>query len=337
MPKQAKQLETITMAELSQQDFGEIPWAVENLIPIGITIIAAPPKSAKSFLALQIGLSVAFGIQLMGTFPTTQGEVLCLFLEDTFRRIHNRLNKMAVQLRTDVKTTERGVYFATRADTIGGGLIDQLDQWMADHPGISLIVIDTLQKIRDNARSDNIYASDYSALGKIKEYADDHRLAIVIIHHTRKMAASDPFDTISGSYGVSGAADASLVIQKESHMAKEAELHVTGRDMESAIHRIAFNGTSWDYIDTVDVISHRVPACVTTIEAFIEGLPEKTWKGTASDLIIAAEIAGANPSALSRALNNNADYLSKRGIVFSIHRSANERTIAFSVNDPERL
>lgn len=254
-----------------------------------------------------------------------------MFLEDTFRRIQSRMKEMAENLGVDIEGKEDGLHFGIRAETIGQGLIDQIDGWLSEHPGIRLIVIDTLQKVRDNIRTDNVYASDYAALGKLKEYADDHQLSIVVIHHTRKMRAQDPFDEISGSYGVSGAADASILIRRENHMEREAELHVTGRDMESAIHLIEFNGSSWNYINSVNAETARIPSCILQIEAFMASLKCPDWQGTASDLIEAAGIDGITASALSRALNNNARYLGGHGIRYDCRRCAKARIISLTI------
>lgn len=332
MAKQPAPLATMSMSELARQVFEEAVWIVENLIPLGITIIAAPPKSAKSFLALQIALCVAFGIPLMGIFPVTQGEVLCLFLEDTFRRIQGRMRAMEESLDIDIERSKGGVHFGIRAETLGQGLLEQIDGWVAAHPDITLIVIDTLQKVRDNVRTDNVYASDYAALGKLKEYADDHKLSICVIHHTKKAPACDPFDSISGSYGISGAADSSLVIQRSNHMEKEAKLHVTGRDMESAIHLIEFDGTIWNYIKAIDDESNRIPSCILEIEAFMAALESPDWRGTASDLIEAAGIDGVTASALSRALKANARYLGGHGIRYASRREAKARVITLTIS-----
>ena len=56
-------------------------------------------------------------------------------------------------------------------------------------------------------------------------------MAILIVHHLRKLGAEDPLDQVSGSMGLTGGADGALVLNRERGRA-DAYLYVTGRDIE---------------------------------------------------------------------------------------------------------
>ena len=65
--------------------------------------------------------------------------------------------------------------------TSSDGLIVQLEDYLKDYPNSRLIVIDTLQKVR-TASKDNAYASDYGDISLIKDFADRHSLAVIVVH-----------------------------------------------------------------------------------------------------------------------------------------------------------
>jgi len=91
--------------------------------------------------------------------------------------------------------------------------------------------VDTLAKIRQRTRGQNVYQEDYAALEELLPLPAEHEVAIVVVHHTRKMAAADPLDEISGSTGLTGGVDGVLVLKRDRDKA-DAVLHVDGRDIE---------------------------------------------------------------------------------------------------------
>jgi hypothetical protein len=101
------------------------------------------------------------------------------------------------------------VHFCTDAFTIGGGLEERIETFIAEHSDTTLIIIDTLQMVR-GAGYDNTYANDYRDLSILKKLADKHGVAILLIHHLRKEGADDVFNRISGTTGVQGAVDSSF-------------------------------------------------------------------------------------------------------------------------------
>ena len=94
------------------------------------------------------------------------------------------------------------------------GLVEQIEQFLKEHPQTRLIVIDTLQRIRTAGNDANPYASDYRDIGVLKALADKHRIAILLVHHLRKMNDDDPMNMISGTTGLSGATDSNFVLRK---------------------------------------------------------------------------------------------------------------------------
>lgn len=135
-----KKFVTKTAADILSTVMEPREMIVENLIPQGICILAGPQKVGKSFLALDLCISVASGKPVLG-HETVQGECLYLGLEDTYRRLQSRLLLMNAEA-TD------SLYFAIAADRLGGGLENQIEAFHKDHPALRLVVIDVFQLVR---------------------------------------------------------------------------------------------------------------------------------------------------------------------------------------------
>ena len=176
----------------------------------------------------QIAYHVSTGQELWGC-KVHQGTVLYLALEDDFQRIQNRMFMMY-----GVNDTPN-LHFATAAGKIGNGLDEQLENFMREHPDTKLIIIDTMQKIREVGGEAYSYASDYEIVGKLKQFADKHCICVLTVHHTRKQPAGDAFEMISGTTGLLGCADGSLLMQKKKRTALEATIDVVGRDQQDQI------------------------------------------------------------------------------------------------------
>lgn len=108
---------------------------------------------------------------------------------------------------------------------------EQITSFLYNHSNTGLVVIDTLQKVRSCDQSGSMYASDYKDVSTLKSLADKYGICILLIHHLRKQAASDPFDQISGSNGLMGAADTTWVMQRK-RTSKNADIILTGRDLD---------------------------------------------------------------------------------------------------------
>ena len=225
-------LHTITAEDLQNRTYDPTPFLVDELIPEGLHILAGAPKIGKSWLALWLCLCVAQG-QPLWYFATTQGEVLYLSLEDSFQRIQTRL----FDLTEDAPPT---LHFAIMADMLKHGLEQQIEQFLMEHPTTKLVVIDTLQRVRSAGGDGNLYANDYQDIGLLKKLADKRHIAILLLHHLRKLHDDDPMNMISGSTGLSGAADSTFVLQKSSRLANIASLHCTGRDIPDRTLKLEF-------------------------------------------------------------------------------------------------
>ena len=216
-------LPSLSMNELYERVFPGKPPVVEGLLYPGAYLFVGAPKVGKSFLMAQLAYHVSMGIPLWG-YEVRRGTVLYLALEDDYPRLQERLYRMFGA------DSAGGLFLSISAHTLGGGLEKQLEEFVRERPDTRLIIIDTLQKIREAGDERYSYASDYEIIGRIKQFADRHGICVLTVHHTRKQQADDSFETISGTTGLLGCADGSLLMQKKKRTELDATIKVVGRD-----------------------------------------------------------------------------------------------------------
>lgn len=213
----------VSSKELLDSVYTRQAYVVENLLGCGLYILAGAPKVGKSFFVMQLARHVAEGIPLFGR-NVKKGAVLYLALEDTYSRLQERSFRMF-----SGEVSEK-LYFMTEAKGVYDGLFNQLSGFAYENPDARLVIIDTLQKVRDNAGEQLSYSNDYEVMSQLKAFADIYQLCILVVHHTRKQGSDDSFAMISGTNGLMGASDGALVLRKETRTAETAVLEVSGRD-----------------------------------------------------------------------------------------------------------
>lgn len=281
----------------------------------------------KSWLSLWLCLQVAKG-KPAWEFPTTQGDMLYLCQEDSYSRIQNRL----LDITNDAPPN---LFFATMSEKLHSGLEQQIERFLAAHPDTALIVIDTLQRIRGGVNDANPYASDYRDLGILKELADRHRFAILLIHHLQKMSDDDPMNMISGTIGISGETDTNFVLHKSKRSSNSATLYCTGRDIEYRELLLEFNGTEhvWKLReDSVEQPTQPQDELVFFLSEFLD--QRKCFTGTATELAEELDrFAGEQykPNVLMKRLLRSQQELLNLGIALSTHRTHDRRELTLGV------
>jgi len=235
----------ITAAQLQNTDFPEAKWAVPGILPEGLSILGGKPKMGKSIMALNIALAVSHGGRALGSIDVEPGVVLYFALEDTPRRLKNRIGTM---LPSGGRWPDRLVCF-TDWPKMGAGGIKAIQDEIGDHEAVRLIIIDTLKMFRpQEKRNRNQYDVDYEPVTRIKkEIADRHGVAALLIHHMNKGGADDIMDSFNGSFGLTGAADGLIALARKTGQA-DAVLHGSGRDFEPFELALQFRGDhlTWD-------------------------------------------------------------------------------------------
>ena len=296
-------LPSLSMNELYDHVFPGKPPVVEGLLYPGVYLFVGAPKVGKSFLMAQLAYHVSMGIPLWG-YEVRRGTVLYLALEDDYPRLQERLYRMFGA------DSAGGLFLSISAHTLGDGLEKQLEGFVQEHPDTRLIIIDTLQKIREAGDERYSYASDYDVITKLKRFADASGVCLLLVHHTRKQQADDRFDKISGTNGLMGAADGAFLLQKERRTDSAATLDISGRDLQD--QRLYLKKDEerlvWELERRETELHKEPPDPVLEAVAALVTAERPEWNGTATDLAAALGL-DIQPNALSKRLNVRAGKL----------------------------
>ena len=296
-------LKTVSMTELFDSVYEGRPPVIDGLLYRGMYLFVGAPKMGKSFLMGQIAYHVSTGTPLWG-FPVRKATVLYLALEDDYGRLQERLYRMFGTAENE------NLFFSVSAKQLGKGLDEQLTRFLREHPDTSLVIIDTLQKVREVGGDTYSYANDYQIITRLKSFADAYGICLMVVHHTRKQKADDAFDMISGTNGLMGAADGAFLLQKEKRTSNAATLEVSGRDQQDQRLYLLRNEEKlcWD-LERIETKLWEVPP-----EPLLEEVAKQItvecpeWYGSPTEL---CEFLGVDmkANALTQKLNVNAGRL----------------------------
>ena len=323
-------LPTVSMNDLYEQVYPGRPPVVDGLLYAGTYLFVGAPKVGKSFLMAQLAYHVSMGLSLWG-YEVRQGTVLYLALEDDHRRLQERLYRMF-----GVESTGN-LFFAIGAKQLGGGLEEQLKGFVREHPDTRLIIIDTLQKVREEDGGKYSYANDYEVITKLKRFADENGVCLLVVHHTRKQQADDKFDMISGTNGLLGAADGAFLLQKERRTDNAATLDISGRDQQD--QRLYLKRDEerlvWELEQRETELRQEPPDLVLEAVAALVTAERPEWRGTATELVAALGL-DMKPNALAMRLNVRAWRLSyEYHIHYESARTHAGRSIKLTLEEPQ--
>lgn len=232
-----------TAAELQRRTFPPVSYCVPDLIPEGLTIIAGKPKIGKSWLALDVCIAIAAARFCLGERKPLQGDVLYAAMEDNPRRLQRRIDRLLSPV--SAQWPER-LTLANSWRRLDKGGVDDVRQWIEHAENPRLVILDTLAGVKP-IRTREGYTEDYESLAALHRLASEKGVSIIVLHHTRKMEAEDPVDTVSGTLGLAGCADSVLILARSS---QGTTLYVRGRDIEEAEHAVSFDkvGCRWTII-----------------------------------------------------------------------------------------
>ena len=245
-------------------------------------------------------------------------------LEDTFYRIQDRLFRLTDE-------ASKHLHFAVASCKLTDGLVGQLEEYLKAYPDSRLIVIDTLQKIR-TASKENAYANDYGDISLIKDFADRHALAVVVVHHIRKQKDNDVFNQVSGTTGLTGSADTNFVLEKTNRAGDTAVLYATGRDIEYQEFTLRFRDCSWELLERKgqeQLAAASVPPVLFRVAAFMQD--KREWSGTATELLEQLGETDTAPTVITKLLNEyRITFLKDNNLVYDYRRIKAGRRIVLA-------
>ena len=320
------ELQTVSMTELYDTVYPPRTPVVDGFLYGGTYLFVGAPKVGKSFFMGQLAYHVAMGLPLWD-YPVRKGTVLYLVLEDDYARLQRRLSGMF-----GVECADN-LYFATQAKTLNAGLDRQLEEFLKAHTDARLIIIDTLQKVREVGGDRYSYSSDYEIVTKLKSFSDKYGICLLVVHHTRKLESEDSFDMISGTNGLLGAADGAFIVHKKKRTDNEAVMDIVGRDQPDQELTIEFDRERcvWKFKKAETELWKQPP------DPLLENIADKItreyskWQGTPTELV---DFLGVDmkANALTMKLNINAGRLfNEYGISYQNKRCHDGRRVSLAL------
>ena len=327
---QSSRLQTVSMTELYDTVYPPRTSVVDGFLYGGTYLFVGAPKVGKSFFMGQLAYHVARGLPLWN-YPVRKGTVLYLALEDDYARLQRRLSVMF-----GVECADN-LFFATQAKTLNEGLDGELEGFIKEHKDAKLIIIDTLQKVREVGGDRYSYSSDYEIVTKLKTFSDKYGICLLVVHHTRKLESEDSFDMISGTYGLLGAADGAFFMHKKKRTDITAIMDIVGRDQPDQELTIEFDREKciWKFQKAETELWKLPPNPL--LEAINEFLKEEMqeWEGTATELLKQLPDMQLSANVLSRKLNGvNSQLLNDYGIFYD-NKRGHERKIILKRLEPK--
>ena len=306
-----RKLVTVDAETLLATPMSKTMFIVDGLIPQGVNVLSGAAKIGKSWLMLWLGLQVSQGLPVWG-IPTMHCDVLYLCLEDTQRRIKDRLFDLT-------NDPPRSFHLTVTCGLIGNGLEEEIINFLEDFPKTKLVIIDTLQKVRDSKGSTGktgMYGNDYDDISAIKKIADERDISIILVHHLRKLKdGDDPFNEVSGSTGITGAADTNYVLKRK-RSSRDATLLACGRDVEYQELTLRFQDLKWELVERKNTEEIRKA--------------DTEWVGTATELIADMAETETTPNVVTKYLGQfSCEVLEPAGIEYRTKRTGQSRLIKF--------
>lgn len=233
-------LEIVNADKLLYQTTPDIEFIVDGILPTGLHLFCGASKVGKSWLMLDLAIKVSKGEE-MWNLQTKKADVLYFSLEDTYQRLQKRLQVLTDEI-------DSNLHFVVTSKSISNGFIKDLQDCIKEYSNTKLVIIDILQKIRKSS-TDSTYSCDYNDISIIKKFADENKIAIILVHHLRKQEDNDVFNMISGTTGIMGSADTTFILKKKSRDDSVGILSITGRDVEYQTFTLKFDSCRWSMIE----------------------------------------------------------------------------------------
>jgi len=231
-------LKIIDSAIIIQTDYPPVPWIVPDLLPPGLTVLSGKPKVGKSWLALQLALSILVGGKMFGR-EVERGRVLYLALEDNERRLKDRMIKQGWPVNPG---GVEFMLFNIFRDQIGalnsnGGkrLLKNIEA-----KKYRLVIVDTFSRAIQGEQLD--VSEMTQAVGTLQQYALSKGIGLLFVDHMPKNTGdlTDPIQHVYGSVGKAAALDTVWGLYKERGKVG-AKLAITGRDIKDETLQLTFD------------------------------------------------------------------------------------------------
>ena len=248
---------SLDMPTLMTTELPPMQWAVSGILPEGFVCMAGRPKAMKSWTALKLCYAIQNGTEFLGHL-TMQGDAIYFGLEDSKRRIQDRVKKLGFS-----KLNHPQMVLGGDVPYLTFGFEECLENWIKSKENPRLVVIDTLARIKPRqSKSGTAYDQDNLLLNGIQKLAVQNNLTVLFITHLSKSAQDYSFDKIQGSVGVQGMTDAMWMLDRGDSINSKASLKGRGRDILDFEYALNWDNESMSYsfegnLDTINQNENR--------------------------------------------------------------------------------
>lgn len=306
----------ITADFLRDKEFPPVKWAVDGIIPEGLSVLAGEPKVGKSLIAVDVCSAIASGVKAFETRKCIQGSVCYISLEDPERRVKERIKKQCDLWPSTFKILMGGL------PQLGEGFYRLVDEMSMLWPDLRAIVIDTMQFIipeKKNGISD--YEHYYKFLDPLHRWALTNHIAVILITHTVKSRAvegDNPFSAIIGSVAIQGCSDAMLLLKKNhakgtivDPVLADGFLTIVGRELGNGHYSLEWNSEDlkWSMIGETKVSDQTANPNYLLISSSLEKKPKKAMEIVAEAKINRATVMSCLRRMITSGIINKNDDL----------------------------
>ncbi|MEG0710274.1 MAG: AAA family ATPase [Longicatena sp.] len=309
--------ELMTMKGTKESEF-----FVENMIPIGLTLLGGPPKAGKSLLAIQLAMAITNNVSFLNR-EVQSGSVLYLALEDTAKSFKERVSQFTLPLNEKLHF----IFGYLEKDTT---LQEVIHKYKKLHPNLCMVIVDTFAKIRGEVNIN--YNDEYNEVAKFRDVALKENISLVLVHHIVKyFDKANPMRNFLGSQGLSAATDAMVVLMKESYDSETTTLYLQGKNMREQSVQIKMNDRL-EWVVSKNEVVCELDVDVAKVINYVSA--HKTFNGTIGELANRLKI-NIYPNQLSRKLSVFEKTLNDNDIYMKRNRTRNNRTIYLYLNDSD--
>jgi RecA-family ATPase len=194
---------------------------IDQILPVGVTLIHAKPKARLSWLALNFCYAVAQGGNALGRFPSQIGSVLYIDVISGERRIHQRLHEASPD-----QEPPADLSFATAWPLVGAGCEGQLREYLERRPWTRLVMVDQFNDILAGPLDEDAMCA---FLDDMRDLARKYHLSFVLLQDA-SLVPAESFFGHSSIRGILAGCDVIMELRKEPIIQENFfNLHISGR------------------------------------------------------------------------------------------------------------
>lgn len=270
------ELETISIDKLLEKEYPESEWIVEKLIPSeSITVLAGAPGHYKTWIALELALSVASGRLAFGKFKTIQGGVLIVNEEDSGRLIQKRLKSLGEKSGLPISLLiQKGI--KVDQEKYLKPLLE-----IAQDSGVKLVIFDSFTRI--HTKKENEASEMAEVLADLKKF-NQEGIAVLFTHHLRKQSkftSNDPSQRLRGSSDILAAVDCSLFVERRK---SDPILKISQEKLRTEKELVPFGLCFEENKDRISIEYQGEIQLKTKLENVKEGILKLLGKGEEKDI-----------------------------------------------------